>query len=78
MLRLSQKWVDYLVTQGETGMGYQDTDVTLVDGRVFKETIVCDCEWAYLPEDQGIEEPMITDIKVFLRGERPPGTRRTF
>jgi len=68
MLQLSKKWVDYLCTQPETGMGYQDTDITLSGGRRYK-AFVFGTE-ANLSENEGIEESMIVEIKVYERGDR--------
>ena len=34
------KWSAFLVSQPETGMGYQTGDVAVADGRVFKDVII--------------------------------------
>ena len=39
-LQLSDKWVQFLVNQPETGMGYQVCTIRLRDGREFKQAIV--------------------------------------
>ncbi len=39
-LQLSDKWVQFLVNQPETGMGYQVCTIRLRDGRDFKQAIV--------------------------------------
>jgi hypothetical protein len=44
MLALSKKWAPILVSQPETGMGYQIASVFLTDGRKFDHvTIVGGC-----------------------------------
>ncbi|MBX2978045.1 MAG: hypothetical protein KF905_02025 [Flavobacteriales bacterium] len=40
MLKLSEPWVRHLLTQPETGMGYQIAIVNLKDGRVFQHVII--------------------------------------
>ncbi len=40
ILQLSDKWVQFLVNQPETGMGYQVCTIRLRDGRDFKQAIV--------------------------------------
>lgn len=40
MFRLSKKFVDALVQQPETGMGFQVADVILKDGCVFKKVLI--------------------------------------
>ena len=42
MLRLSANWVDTLVSQPETGMGYQVASVYLKDGRQFDRVVIVD------------------------------------
>jgi hypothetical protein len=40
MLRLSEKWAPQLMSQPETGMGYQVVTVELLDGRHFEQVVV--------------------------------------
>jgi hypothetical protein len=40
MLRLPEKWIRYLLTHPETGMGYYIVSVVLKDGRRFDQVIV--------------------------------------
>jgi hypothetical protein len=42
MLALSDKWALALVSQTETGMGYQVATVTLKDGRRFPKTVIAE------------------------------------
>jgi len=39
-LELPDKWAPYLVSQGETGMGYQTASITLEDGRVIDDVLI--------------------------------------
>jgi hypothetical protein len=40
MLRLTERWIRYLLAQPETGMGYQIVSVVLKDGRKFDQVVV--------------------------------------
>jgi hypothetical protein len=40
MIRLSGKWVSFLVNQPETGMGYQIATLVLKDGRKFEQAVI--------------------------------------
>jgi hypothetical protein len=40
MLALSNKWVSILLSQPETGMGYQIASVFLMDGRKFDQVTI--------------------------------------
>ncbi len=40
MLKLSDKWIDFLVTHKETGMGYHIVSVILRDGRRYDRVVV--------------------------------------
>lgn len=35
-IKLSSKWVKYLLSKPESGMGYQVVDITLENGRIVK------------------------------------------
>ncbi|MEK7677864.1 MAG: hypothetical protein AAB676_18705 [Verrucomicrobiota bacterium] len=50
-IKLDQRWVKYLTTQPESGMGYQKVDVRLKDKRVLKNVLVFNAEEIELPED---------------------------
>lgn len=39
-MKLPDRWLQYLATMPETGMGYQVVDIELRDGRVFKQAII--------------------------------------
>ena len=40
MLQLSNKWGPVLVSQPETGMGYQIASITLHDGRCYNQAVI--------------------------------------
>ncbi len=40
MLKLSERWVQYLINQPETGMGYQIARVVLNDGSAFDRVVI--------------------------------------
>ena len=39
-IELSDKWIEYLKSEGETGMGYHIVMVSMSDGRVLEKTIL--------------------------------------
>ena len=40
MLELSKHWIDKIIPQGETGMGYHIATVTLKNGQKFKQVVI--------------------------------------
>ena len=50
-VKLKKRWVDYLVHQPESGMGYQKVDVQLKDKRVLKDVLVFNAEEIELPTE---------------------------
>ena len=42
MLKLTDKWAARLISQPETGMGYQVATVILRDGRHFEQVLIVD------------------------------------
>ena len=42
MLRLSEKWAELLLSERETGMGYQKVSVLLKNGRRYERVLVVD------------------------------------
>lgn len=43
-IKLPPRWTEYLLTQPESGMGYQRVAVTLKDGRTIRQAIVLNAE----------------------------------
>lgn len=70
---LNKKWQNFLISQPETGMGYQVTDMTFKDGTVFKGLIVIDAEHFDLPLGQTVED--ITDMVVRFKKPNTDGTQ---
>ena len=65
-MKLPDRWLQYLLTMPETGMGYQIVDIELRDGRVFKQAIV---DSGYLTRIRGVDpipfnESDISDVRV--------------
>jgi len=50
-IKLSKKWIEYLTSTPESGMGYQIVDVTLKGGRVLKKIVVFNAEELNLPPE---------------------------
>lgn len=63
--KLSKKWVEYLASMPESGMGYQIVDIMLKDGRVLKEIAVFNAEELGLPpEYKDFRTEDIQDVKL--------------
>jgi hypothetical protein len=66
MMRLAERWLEYLRTMPETGTGYQVVDIKLKDGEEFKQAVV---DSRYLTRIHGLDqipfsESDIADIRV--------------
>jgi hypothetical protein len=66
MMRLAERWLEYLCTMPETEMGYQLVDIELKDGGEFKQAVV---DSGYLTRIRGLDqipfsESDIADIRV--------------
>ncbi|MCC6700657.1 MAG: hypothetical protein IT221_03990 [Fluviicola sp.] len=59
-LRLSQNFINYLIEQPETGMGYHLVEIELKDGTVLKDRIILNSEYIKL---QSIDEIFLDEIK---------------
>lgn len=55
-VKLPARWVDYLIHQPESGMGYQRVDVRLSNGSLLKDLRVFNAEEIVLPEDAANSE----------------------
>jgi hypothetical protein len=49
-IQLSQRWVDVLRKQPESGMGYQCVDVRFADGRHVEKAMVFNAEHLVVPD----------------------------
>ena len=63
MIKLSQKFIDALVQEPETGMGYQVADITLKNGRVYKDAIILNSEFISSVRGHDPIPFLTTDIK---------------
>ena len=61
-LKLSEPWSAFLLTQPESGMGYQRVDVRLDDDRELRDVVVLNAEMIELPEDCARSE--ICDLRL--------------
>ena len=52
-IKLSKKWIKYLISLPESGMGYQIVDIELKDGRIIKGVYVFNAEYLDLPNKYG-------------------------
>ncbi len=55
-VKLNKKWIDFLVSLPESGMGYQRVVISFVDGSELKDILVFNSEEAELPEDFSSKE----------------------
>jgi hypothetical protein len=62
-LQLPRKWVDYLVHQPESGMGYQRVDVLLEDGTELQDCTVFNAEEIEIPYSHANKR--IEGLKLF-------------
>ena len=60
-IRLSPHWAQYLVSQPETGMGYQIVTVKLRDGRKYKQTII---DSGYITRIRGLDHIPFTEDDI--------------
>jgi hypothetical protein len=61
-LRLDQKFVDYLLTKPETGMGYQKVNITMKDGTSISNVHVENSE--FLITDETIDTGQIQSVTI--------------
>lgn len=63
-IRLPERWINFLISQPESGMGYQRVDVTFDDGSESKDCLVFNSEEIELPADLGHKS--IAEIRMHL------------
>lgn len=61
-VKLNKVFIDYLISQPETGMGYQKVDILLNSGKLYSDIMVLYCELALFDED--INSNDIKEIKI--------------
>lgn len=49
-IKLPQRWIDYLLSKPESGMGYQRVDVRFSDGRHLENAVVLNAELLEVPD----------------------------
>jgi hypothetical protein len=66
MITLSASWAPKLLSQGETGMGYQVASITLKDGRRFDRVVIVEGRITQIKgiKDIPFSEDEIADIVV--------------
>lgn len=65
-IKLTGKWIKYLIHQPESGMGYQRVDVILEDGTKLENCLVFNAEEIELPAihaQKRIKEMCLSTIK---------------
>ena len=50
-VKLPNKWVEYLIHQPESGMGYQRVDVVLEDGTTLADCLVFNADEIEIPDE---------------------------
>lgn len=63
-LRLPRRWTDYLLTQPETGMGFQRVAVRLRNGRTLESALVFNAEELETGEPARLGPDDILEIRV--------------
>ncbi|UCB57617.1 MAG: hypothetical protein JSV30_03285 [Candidatus Omnitrophota bacterium] len=61
MLKLSDKWIEYLITQPETGMGYQIVSVITKNGMRYDRVIV---DSGYITRIKDISDIPFTEEEI--------------
>lgn len=63
-IKLPRRWTDYLLTQPESGMGFQRVVVRLKDGRILDSAIVFNAEELESPDRVRVGPEDIVDIRI--------------
>jgi len=61
-IKLERRFVERLIDQPESGMGYQRVDLRLVDGRELKDVLVFNAEEADVPDE--FANVKIADVRL--------------
>ena len=61
MLELSKKWINQIIPQGETGMGYHIATVRLKDGRSFKQVVI---DSGFITQIRGLTDIPFTEEEI--------------
>ena len=60
-IKLNKKWIEYLLSIPESGMGYQIVDIILKNGQVLNQVNVFNAEELELPNEY--KDLQVEDIK---------------
>lgn len=63
-IKLPQHWIDYLLTQPETGMGFQRVAVVLKSGRVLAPSVVFNAQELEAPDSPSLLAEDIAEIRL--------------
>lgn len=63
-LQLPSRWTSYLLSQPESGMGYQRVALRLRDGRTIADVLVFNAEQAEIKESVELRPEEIVEITV--------------
>ncbi len=63
-LKLPPRWTEYLLTQPESGMGYQRVALKLKDGRTIRPAVVLNAEQLQVDEPASLRPEDIVEITV--------------
>lgn len=67
MLALSSRWIRYLRSQPESGMGYQVVDIVLANSEILESLIVVNGELVELPNDHlDVENEDIERVRIHV------------
>ncbi len=63
-IKLPDKFIKYLETQPEQGMGYQIVNLELVNGDILENRIILNSMYLKLNNDEKLEVSVIKEIKI--------------
>jgi hypothetical protein len=63
-IRLPTKWTQYLLSQPESGMGYQRVALRLRDGRTIADVLIFNAEQVEVKENVELRPEEIVEITV--------------
>ena len=70
-IKLAQRWIDRLLKEPESGMGYQRVDVRFADGRHIENVMVFNAEQLEVPDTfSGAEVQEVRDLSSRLTTAR--------
>lgn len=66
-IKLARRWIDLLLMEPESGMGYQRVDVRFADGRYVEDVMVFNAEDLHVPDHFAGAE--VQDVKMHGKAE---------